>query len=239
MKEIFTLILSQPIFNGFIWLYNIIPDVGFVIILLTLVLKFALLPANAKSIKAQKSLTELQPKLDDLKKKHKDNQQVLAQETMKLYKEHKVNPFGSCLPLLIQLPVFLALYWVLRDVLNPEQNFEMLYSVVQRPESVNPMFLGLIDLGKPQIVLAALAAGAQFFQAKMFAKKRAPKEAGEGGKDENMAAMMNKQMMYMMPAITFMIGFTLPGGLLLYWFISTVFTLIQQLVVFKKLDEQK
>ncbi|MFH0857313.1 MAG: YidC/Oxa1 family membrane protein insertase [Candidatus Magasanikbacteria bacterium] len=239
MKELFTFLLTQPIFNGFVGLYNIIPDVGVVIILITIIMKFALLPTNTKAIQAQKSLTELQPKLDELKKKQKGDQQAVAQETMKLYKEHKVNPFGSCLPLLIQLPIFLALYWVLRDALNPAQDFHMLYSFVSRPESINPLFFGLLDLEKPQFVLGALAAAAQYYQAKMFTKKRAPTVAGTGGADENMAAMMNKQMTVMMPILTLIIGFSLPGGLLLYWFISTLFTLVQQIIVFKKHDDVK
>ena len=110
MIEFFQTILYIPLFNGFVWLYTVIPDVGIVILIVTVLIKLVLYPLNTSSIKAQRSLQELQPKLDALKKKHKDNQQELAQETMKLYKEHKVNPLGSCLPLLIQLPIFIALY---------------------------------------------------------------------------------------------------------------------------------
>jgi len=233
MKEIFHTLLYEPIFNLFIGLYNIIPDIGIVIIILTLVVKLALYPQQKKAIEAQKSLTDLQPKMQHVKEKYKDDQQKVAQETMKLYKEHKVNPLGSCLPMVIQLPVLLALYWVLSDGLTGS-GFESLYSFVSKPEAINSMFLGFLDLKNPQISLAILAAGAQYFQAKMLTQKKPPKQAGEGGKDEDMAAMMNKNMTYMMPAITLFIGFSLPGGLLLYWFVSTLFTLIQQKIMFKK-----
>ncbi|MCB9798854.1 membrane protein insertase YidC [Candidatus Nomurabacteria bacterium] len=237
MKELFHTILYEPIFNLFIGFYNVIPDVGVVIIILTVLIKLALYPQTKKSIEAQKSLSELQPKMQEIKEKYKNDQQKIAQETMQLYKTHKVNPLGSCLPLLIQLPVFLALYWVLRDGLTGG-GFESLYSFVPKPESVDPLFLGFLDLSKPVLALGVLAAGAQYFQAKMFTKKRAPKVAGEGAKDEDMAAVMNKQMTYMMPIITLFISFSLPGGLLLYWFLSTLITLVQQKFIFKKDDDQ-
>lgn len=233
MSQLFQTILYQPIFNGFVALYNLIPDVGVVILIITVLIKLALYPMTNKSIKAQKSLTDLQPKLDELKEKHKGNQQMIASETMKLYKEHKVNPFGSCLPLLIQLPVFIALYWVLRATLTSD-NFDLLYPFVANPGHINSVTLGVFDLAKGSIILAVLAGAAQFVQAKMFSRKKAPKEAGKSGKDESMAAMMNKQMLYMMPALTVIIGFKLPGGLTLYWFLSTLLTALQQMWLFKK-----
>jgi YidC/Oxa1 family membrane protein insertase len=235
MKALFEAILYQPIFNGFVGLYHFIPDVGAAILILTIVIKFALYPLTKKSIIAQKSLQDLQPKLDELKKKHKGDQQVIAQETMKLYKEHKVNPLGSCLPILVQLPIFLALYWVFREALTTN-TFDLLYSFVPNPGSINPVSLGFLNLAGPNIVLAILAGAAQFWQAKSMSRKKAPTKAGEGAKDENMMAMMNKQMLYFMPVITVFIGFQLPGGVMLYWFLSTLITALQQHILFQKKD---
>jgi YidC/Oxa1 family membrane protein insertase len=233
MVELFRNILYIPLFNGFVGLYNIVGDVGVVIFVITVFIKLVLYPLTSKSITAQKALTELQPKLEELKKKHKDDQQALAQETMKVYKDNKVNPLGSCLPILIQLPVFLALYWVLRDGLTTD-TFDILYPFVAVPEFINPVTLGLFDLSRVSIVLALAAGAAQFWQAKMFSRKKSPKAAGEGGKDENMMSMMNKQMLYFMPGLTVIIGLQLPGGLALYWFLSTFITAIQQKVLFRK-----
>jgi len=233
MSGIFNTILYQPLFNLFVALYDVIPDVGIVILIVTLLVKLVLYPLTDKSIKAQKSLTELQPKLADLKAKYKDNQQMLAQETMKLYKENKVNPFGSCLPLLIQIPVFLALYWVLQKGLT-SQDFSQLYSFVKNPGTIQTITLGLIDLKNPSIVLAVLAGAAQFWQTKMMSTKRPPKAAGVAGKDEDMMAAMNKQMMYIFPIMTVIIGVNLPAGLSLYWLFSTVLTALQQHIIFKK-----
>ncbi|MFA7314723.1 MAG: YidC/Oxa1 family membrane protein insertase [Candidatus Magasanikbacteria bacterium] len=234
MQALFQAILTQPIFNLFVGLYNLIPDVGVVILIITIIIKLLLYPSTNKSIKAQKDLTELQPKLEELKKKYVGDQQKIATETMALYKEHKVNPFGSCLPLLIQLPVFLALYWVLKSVFDGA-NFDLLYSFIKNPEQINSVTLGLFDLSKNgNIFLALLAGAAQFAQAKMFTRKQPPKTAGPGAKDESMTAMMNKQMTYFMPVITVMIGYQLPGGLALYWFLSTGITALQQVILFRK-----
>lgn len=236
MRAFFQALLYDPIFNVFVGLYNIIPDLGVVIVILTVLIKILLYPLTSSSIKAQKSLTELQPKLNEIKSAYKNDQQRLAQETMKLYKEHKVNPLGSCLPILVQLPIFLALFYVLRSGIS-SNNFDALYPFVSNPGSINPISLGLIDLGKRSVVLALLAGLAQFWQAKMFSHKKPPTEAGTGAKDESMAAMMNKQMLYMMPFLTVIIGLQFPAGLSLYWFLSTVLTGLQQMILFKKKEK--
>lgn len=232
MQALFQTIVFQPIFNLLVGLYNVVPDIGIVIALVTLAIKLILWPLTASSIKAQKAMSDLQPKLDELKITYKDNQQQLAQETMRIYKENKVNPFGSCLPLLIQLPIFLALYWALRAGLS-SQNFDLLYSFVHNPGAINTVTLRLFDLNHPSVVLAVLAGAAQFWQAKMLMRRKPPVTAGEGGKDESMAAMMNKQMLYMMPLLTVVIGFKLPSGLTLYWLISTILTVVQQKILFR------
>lgn len=223
MKELFQLFLYQPIATLFAWLYQLIPDLGVAILLLTIIIKLLLYPLNAASIRAQASLAALQPKLDEIKKKNAGNQQMIAQETMRMYKEHKVNPFGSCLTLAVQLPVFIALYWVLQSgLVNGD---------------FNTTTLGLWDLGKRSIVLAVLAGAAQYLQAKSMVRKRPPADAGEGAKDESMAAMMNKQMLYMMPALTVIIGMQLPAGLSLYWLLSTILTIVQQKIMTKNTSQ--
>lgn len=242
MSGIFTLILLQPIFNVFVAIYNLIPNVAIVILVITILIKIILYPLNNKSIKAQKDLSELQPKMEEIKIKYKGDQQKIASETMKLYSENKINPFGSCLPLLIQLPIFIALYWVLRAILDPKQSFDLLYPFVTNPGSINSLSFGLdltASAGITNLIMALLAGGAQFFQTKMFTKKKAPKSVGTSAKDEDMASMMNKQMLYMMPVMTVLIGYKLPAGLTLYWFLSTLLTLLQQLFLFRKKDENK
>lgn len=230
ISSIFHTILYQPLFNFFVGLYNILPghDVGLVIIVITVLLRLAVYPLTSSSIKAQRSMQMLQPKLEEIKKQYKDDQQKLAQATMELYKNHKINPLSSCLPLLIQLPILLALYWVMRDALTSTNLSGQLYSFVHNPVTISPLTFGFFNLLNPSVWLAVLAGAAQFLQAKTMSQKMPPANAGEGAKDESMAAMMNKQMLYMMPVMTVLIGFRLPAGLTLYWFWSTILMAAQQ-----------
>lgn len=233
MAQFFTTIIYQPIFNAFVGLYDLVGDVGIAILLLTVIFQLILYPLNSKSIKAQKALADMQPKLDKLKTEYKADQQKLAAETMKLYKEHKINPLGSCLPVLIQIPVFLGLFYVFKSAFA-NASFDLLYPFIPNPGSINPVSLGIFDLAKPSIILAVLAGAAQFVQTKMLSTKRPPKVAGEGAKDEGMASMMNKQMLYMMPILTVIIGIKFPSGVVLYWFFRTLLAAGQQWILFRK-----
>lgn len=236
MSSIFSTIFYQPIFNLLVFFYNIVPyhDLGIAILLLTVVIKLVLLPLSKQSIKSQKALQEIQPKIDEIKKKYKDNKEEMARATMTLYKENKVNPLSSCLPLLIQLPFLFAVFQVFRDFGTNGKALDNIYSFIARPENISSIGLfGLLDLSKPNVILAILAGAAQFWQAKMMMTKR-PETKTPGAKDEDMMAVMNKQMIYLMPAMTVIIGMSLPGGLSLYWLTTTVLTGLQQLYVFKK-----
>jgi len=229
----FELLFSQPILNLLVWLHNVIPgnDFGWAIIALTIIIKIVLLPLSAKSLKSQKALQDIQPKINKIKAEHKDNKELLGKEMMNLYKQEKVSPFSSCLPLLIQFPFLIAIYQVLRTGLE-NGSLDKLYSFVARPEIVDTMFLGFINLNARNISLAVLAGALQFLQTRMLTHNKQPEIPG--ARDEGMASMVNKQMMYMMPIITVLIGASLPGGLVLYWATNTLITLVQQIVVLQK-----
>src|SRR3989344_4893812 len=129
---IFYTIFYQPIFNALIYLYNIIPgqDLGVAILVLTLIIKLILYPLSQQSIKAQKALQDINPEIEKIKEKYKEEKEKMGPELMALYKEKKVNPFSSCLPILIQLPVLFAIYRVFYDMFTrPEamMNKQMLY----------------------------------------------------------------------------------------------------------------
>ena len=115
--EIFNQFLYQPLFNVLIFFYNVIPghDLGVAIILVTLLIRVVLFPLSKKGIKSRKALEELQPKIKEIQNKHKDKEER-ARQMMTFYKENKVNPASGCLPLLVQLPIFIALYWVLKNI---------------------------------------------------------------------------------------------------------------------------
>lgn len=236
--------LYQPIFNLLIWLYNVIPgaDLGFAIIALTVIIKMALWPLTHSSLKAQKRMQDLQPKLDEIKVKYKDDKEGMSKAMMELYSSEKVNPLGSCLPLLIQLPIIIALFRVLRDgMITTESLTTTLYPFIENPGTVNHIFLGIQDLAEKSLVLAVIAGVFQFIQTKMLMAKKPPKQVAgkDGAKDETMMAAMNKSMLYFMPVVTVVIGASFPAGLTLYWAVMNVVTILQQMVAFTKKKENK
>ena len=239
MIYLYNIIFYQPIFNLLIWLYNVIPghDIGVAIIILTVIIRVLLYPLSLQSIKSQKALSDLQPKIEDLKKKYADNKEKMAQEMMALYKAEKVNPASSCLPLLIQFPFLIAVYQVFRNGLASD-GFNMLYPFVANPGQISAISMGFLDLAVSSWPLAILAGLAQFWQTKMMISRKQPPiktdKPMEGSKDEAMLSIMNKQMTYIAPIMTVIIGISLPAGLTLYWFLSTLLLALQQLFIFNK-----
>jgi YidC/Oxa1 family membrane protein insertase len=237
MLNLFQTLFYQPILNLLVYLYNIIPghDIGLAIIAMTVIIRLALFPLSKQSIRSQKAMQDIQPKINELKKKYANNKEEMGRAMMELYRQEKVNPFSSCLPLLIQLPFLWAVFMVFRDGLNGG-SLDLVYSFISRPEAIDAISFGLIDLSKPNAYLAVLAGLAQFWQVKMLSRNK-PEVKAKGSKDEDMMAIMNKQMLYFMPAMTVFIGLTFPGGLALYWLITTVLTALQQLYMFKQKKE--
>ena len=224
---IFNEALVRPLFNLLVWTYNIVPghDFGISIIIVTVFLRILLYPLSDKALKSQRALQELQPKIKELQKKFKEKEEQ-AKAMMAFYKEHKVSPFSGCLPLLIQLPILIGLYRVFLTGLEPE-SLNTLYSFVQNPGALNPIFVGLVSLAEPSRILAVLAGFAQYFQAKS-AFSHMP--SGSGGE---FAQSMQKSMIYMMPLFMIFIAWNLPAGLALYWIVTMLFSFGQQLIVNK------
>ena len=233
MLAIYHEALYRPILNLTVSLYDLLfNDFGLAILALTVIVRALIWPLTHRALANQKAMMDLQPKLKQVQEKHKDNKEEQAKAMMALYAEHKVSPFSSCLPLLIQLPLFIALYRVLSAGLKSE-HLDELYGFVSNPGTISTVSLGFLDLSKPSVVLAVLAAVAKYFQAKMMQRKDV-KVHTEGSKDEDTMAIMNKQMLYMMPAMTLFIGWKLPAGLTLYWLFTNLAMIAQQKLAFEK-----
>ncbi len=230
LNLIYTDAIYRPILNLLVGLYNVFPihDIGIVIIIVTLLIRIVLAPFMHKSLKSQKTLSGLQPKMNELREKHKDNKEEQAKAMMDLYKEHKVNPFSSCLPVLIQLPILIALYQVFSKALHG--NLNGLYAFVHNPGALDPKFLNLIDLSHPNIVFALLAGAAQFWQSRIITKWSAPATSNGSAQDMTTKAM-NIQMTYVLPIVSVVIAWSLPAGLPLYWIVTTLFAVGQQYYV--------
>jgi YidC/Oxa1 family membrane protein insertase len=230
LLTIYNDIIYRPLLNLLVFFYNVIPghDIGVVIILVTIVIRLLLAPSFHKSLKSQKAMNDLQPKLNEMREKHKNDKEAQAKAMMELYKEHKINPLGSCLPLLLQMPILIGLYQVFREALGGH-DIAGLYSFVKAPANISAMFLGLVDLSKPSILFGVIAGLAQFWQSKQMMPKTS-------GQDATMKAMQ-MQTTYVLPVISIIIAIKLPAGLPLYWIVTTLFAVAQQYYI--KRDQPK
>ena len=248
LAEIFNLIY-YPLFNLMIFFYNIVPgnDIGIAIILLTLFVRFVLYPMNTKSIKSQKKLQEIQPLMKEIQAKYKDNKEKQAKKLMELYQKHKINPLSGCLPILIQLPILIALYQVFLNGFKDE-SLAIVYPFIANPGHIDPMFIGLVNLSETNFLLALMAGILQFFQTKMLMGNKDKdkdkkveeenKEKSAEEKTQDFAQSMTKQMMYILPIMTFVFAMSFPSGLALYWVVTTLFAIIQQFLIMKKQDKE-
>lgn len=232
--NLFNLILYKPLFNILILFYQYLPgqDFGIAIILLTILIKVLFYPLGVKAIKSQKVLQELQPKIREIQKKYKDDKEKQTRAMMELYQKEKINPFSGCLPLLIQLPILIALYQVFRKGLVSEEMIN-LYYFIPKPGQIDPTFFGIMNLSQPSIILAILAGIFQFIQTKMITPKISKVQKGEGQMAQ-FSGMIQKQTLYFFPIFTVLILWRLPAAIGLYWIIAALFSIIQQYLVFKK-----
>ena len=197
--------------------YSLVHNWGWAIIILSLAVYFLLFPLTLKQMRSMKEMQVLQPKIEALRKEHKDNPQKLNKEIMELYKEHKVNPLGGCLPLLLQMPIFFALYqalirsvalrgakflWI-KDLSTPDQLFTLKHAIPLLGNQVN--------------ILPILMAIGMFVQQKISMAKA----TGE-------AAQQQKMMSIIMPIMFGVIFYQMPSGLVLYWFVNSALMLAYQ-----------
>lgn len=232
--EILNEILFRPLFNLLIFLYNIIPghDMGVAIIILTVLIRLILWAPSAKALRSQRELQLHQPEIEKLKTKYKDAQ-AQSRALMDYYKQHKISPFSSCLPTLIQFPILIALYQVFRYSLDTS-HLDALYPFIHRPEIINPTFLGFLNLSQPEhYVLPILTGGLQFIQTKILMLKT-PKSSASPTQQ-----IISNQMTYIFPVMTAIIAFSLPAALPLYWIVTTLMAILQQWLIMRKPIEQK
>ena len=200
----------MPVLRVMRWFYAFIPNYGVAIILLTIITKVLFFPLTLKSMTSMRAMQTLQPQINALRSKHKSDPQRIQRETMELYREHRVNPLGGCLPMIVQIPVFYALYVALSvsvEMLNaPFICFGQLFGT----------HLWICDLAAqdPTYVLPILMGVSMFVQQKMTPTMGDPRQA---------------KMMLLMPVVFTFMFLNLPSGLVLYWTLSNVLQITQQL----------
>ena len=234
----FDTLIVTPLLNALFAIYGVIPghDFGVSVIILTLIIRFALWPLTSKQLHSQKKMTALQPDIAKLKAEAAGDKQKENQLLMELYKEKEINPFSACLPLLLQFPFLIALFFVFKKASLPidqvasslypaVKNLPFIQSLITNQTAYNPTLFGLIPMAKPSIFLAAIAAITQFIQVKMIA----PKNVDPGDQQAKMTATMN----YMFPALTMFIAISLPAALPLYWSTANSVAILQQWLIMR------
>ncbi|MEK9168119.1 MAG: YidC/Oxa1 family membrane protein insertase [Patescibacteria group bacterium] len=257
LSYLFNTFLYEPLYNGLLFLVAILPgaDLGIAVIILTLLVKFALLPLAHKTAKTQVKMKELDPHIKAIKEKHKSNKQEQAKQMMDLYGKHGVSPFSGIIAIFIQLPIIIALYWVFFKGLKVDPallaaidhlagnlpssllNHDILYSFVHLPESIKVEFLGLVDLTGKSIVLALIAGISQYVQINLSM----PKKAGEGflpkstgSLKDDLAQNMGFQMRYILPVFVGIFAYSISAAVALYWAVSNIFAIVHEVIVRKK-----
>ncbi len=264
-NSFFDAVLVIPILNIMMAFYRLLQTIGipgalgFSVILLTVLIRLILHPLTITQLKSTHKLGKLKPELDKIAAQFKDDKQRLHQEQLKLYQQAGINPAAGCLPLLVQMPILIALYNLFNQLLNNgnlanvvEAINKAVYLPFLKINSLDLSFLGLNLASKPSewqkfgwwlLLVPVATAGLQYWQTKMMIPqtkkleiRNKKLEDEKKDKQEDMGAAMQKQMSIMMPLMIGYFAYTFSLGLSLYWNTFTVFAIIQQHYLNKKLN---
>ncbi|MDD3896405.1 MAG: YidC/Oxa1 family membrane protein insertase [Candidatus Peribacteraceae bacterium] len=248
ITHVFRTFITKPMLNLLILIASLTPgyNLGVAIIILTIIVKLILFIPTQHALEGQKKLQLIQPKIEEIRRKYKEDPQRMNQETLKLWKQEKINPFQSCLPILLQFPFLIGLFYVIQDGAALELSRHLLYAPYQNLTwQFGTNFLGF-DLTRPSVyIFPPLLVILQFLQMKLsFAIANRKKKNGKKDvidvtpkkekKPEDALQSQQMQQKVMMYGLPFMIGFSaikFPAAVSLYWGISTLFAIGQQLVV--------
>lgn len=255
ITQIFRTFITEPLLNLLIFIASVMPgyNLGLAIIILTLIVKFILFIPTQHALEGQRKLQEIQPKIEELRKKYKSDPQKLNEETLKLWRKEKINPMQACLPTLLQFPFLIGLFFVIRDGSVLELSQHLVYDFYKDiPWSFNTSFLGF-DLLKPSLfIFPPLLFVLQFSQMKLsfaIAKKKKDKKADvidvpakgkkakkkkEAKEEPSAQELQQRMMVWGLPIMIAVFAAQFPVAVSLYWAISTVFAIGQQLYVNRK-----
>jgi len=244
MSLLWNTIFYQPVYNILIFIINNITfgDVGFAIIIITIIIKFVLYPLTKKSIRSQILMKKMEPEIKQIKKDF-PNKEEQAKKTFELYKKYGTNPFSGCLVVLLQLPVIFALYYVIYKGLSLDTG--PIYSFLSKPTTINTNFLGLIEMGGKSIVLAFLAGVTQFIQGYLSSPIKPKVEVLKAGETPEKASFqdelsnsMQTNVKYILPIFIAFISWQISAAVALYFVISNIFTIIQEWYIRRSIDNK-
>lgn len=236
ISAFFHAVFYNPIYNALVALVSFVPggDVGVAVIVLTVVIRLILLPFSLSAARTQRSMKVLEPRIKELKEKHKGDREKEAVEMLSLYREARVNPFASILMVFIQIPVLLALFWVFNYESFVTINTALLYAFTPTPQAVSLQFLGVISVAGKSILLAVLAGATQFLQAHL-ALSGTMKPSDAKGMQNDFQRIMGMQLKYVFPFLIGTISYTTSGAIALYFIATNLAGSLQELYVRDKI----
>jgi len=238
ITQFFTVVFYQPLYNGLIFLFDLIPwaNAGLVVIIFTIIVKLIIFPLSMRATYAQMEMKEIEKDLKLIKEKYKDDKNTQTLKTIELYKEKNINPFAGFFVLLIQLPIIIALYRIfLKSSLSVVDTL-LLYRFVSAYGVPSPTmtFLWISSVAGKSIILAILAGVSTYFQMKYSTPKDLESQKGEKNTQEDVMRMFQTQMKYMFPILVFFISWSVSAAVSLYWITSNVFTVFQEMYLRKR-----
>jgi YidC/Oxa1 family membrane protein insertase len=238
ISSLFHTFVYIPLYNALVGLISIggWVDVGVAIVVLTILVKLALLPLSIKAARTQTLMKELEAPSKEIREKYKDNREEQGRRILELYREKGVNPFSSIMLLFIQLPVVLGLYFVFLKGGLPSIDTTQLYSFVPTPQDIRMMFVGLIDIGVRSYPLALLAGVTQFLQVRLAMPTPLPRSETPSFQ-EDFTRSLHLQMKFVLPVIVAGVAYATGAAVALYWVTSNLCGIGQELYV-KRSREQ-
>ena len=235
MSKLFNNFFYEPLYNAFIYLFDLTAlDAGLVIVLFTIIIKFVLFPLSIKATKSQMEMKSIEKDLKEIKEKYKDNKEEQTRKTVELYREKNINPFAGIFVLLLQLPIVIALYQVFLKSGLPSIKTDILYKFVSVPSVIDMNFLNIINVSEKSIFLGFIAAVSTYFQIKYSTLENpSDKNNTKQTNEPDFAKMMQVQMKYGFPVIVFFISWSISSAISIYWITSNLFTIIQEMYIRK------
>lgn len=242
--KLFRTFITKPFLNFLIFVASLLPDrsLGISIIVLTFLVKILLFFPTQHALEGQKKMQKIQPKLDEIKQKYKGDPRKMQEETMRLWREHGVNPLGALVPMIIQFPVLIGLFFVIRDGATLALSRHLIYPLYQHIDwTFGTQFLGLDLVDRSFIIFPILLAVLQFIQMKLsfhLNERQKRREVIDVSSDKKIAPviqpMQQKVMLYALPLMIGFFALQVPTAVSLYWGVSTLFAIGQQMVVNRK-----
>jgi YidC/Oxa1 family membrane protein insertase len=238
----FHTIFYEPVYNLVALVITILPlhDIGATIIVVTLIVKLILLPINISSLRTQYLMKKIEPEMKEIKELQKKDPQASAQKMVAMYKREKINPFSSIFGMILQIPIFFAMYFVFSKGLFDDKSSR--YSFVTFPESLHTIAFGIFDVTQKNIAIAILAGASSYFLARRQTETMSvvPKKKGEEESlQDHLMKSMKVQLLYVVPIIVLVSGAALPSALALYWTVSNIVSYGQDVYVKNKLAHLK